>query len=46
MHKPEPVQENEKHNILWGFEMQTVHLIPFRKPDLLLINKKKDLVIL
>ena len=29
------------HKILWDFEIQTDHLIPARRPDLVLINKKK-----
>ena len=41
MHKPESVLENETHKILWDFEIQTDHLIPTRKPDLVQINKKK-----
>ena len=41
MHKPKPVLENETHRILWDFEVQTDHLIPARRPDLELINKKK-----
>ena len=38
MHKPESVLENETHKILWDFEIQTDHLIPARRPDLVLIN--------
>ena len=41
MHIPKPVLENETHNILWDFEVQTDHLIPARRPDLVLIDKKK-----
>ena len=40
-HKPESVLENETHKILWDFEIQTDHLITARRPDLVLINKKK-----
>ena len=43
MHKPEYIQENETQKILWDFEIQTVHLIPARKPDLIVINKKENL---
>ena len=32
MYKPDPVLENETHQILWD------HKIPARKPDLVLIN--------
>ena len=38
MHKPESVSEN---NILWDFEIQTDHLISARRPDLVMINKKR-----
>ena len=41
MHEPESVLENETHNILWDFEIKTDHLIPARRPYLVLINKKK-----
>ena len=41
MHKPESVLENETHTILWDFEIKTDHLIPARRPDLVLINKKE-----
>ena len=40
MHKPESVNENEKHKILWDFEIQTDHLIPTKKLDLMIINQK------
>ena len=45
MHKPEPVQNNDRHNIPNDFEIQIDHLILARRPDLVLINKKKELVI-
>ena len=37
MHKLEFVQENENQNILWYFEVQTDHLIPVRRPDLVVV---------
>ena len=40
-HKPESVVENEMHKVLWDFEIQTDHLSLARRPDLILINKKK-----
>ena len=40
MHKTESVLENE-NIILWDFEIQTDHLIPARRPDLVLIDKKR-----
>ena len=41
MHKPESVLENEMNTILWDFDIQTDHLIPARRPDLVLIDEKK-----
>ena len=41
MHNPAPVQENATHKLLWDFNIQTDHLIPARRPDLIIINKKK-----
>ena len=42
MYKPEFVLENETHEILLDFEIQTDHLIPARRPDLVIINKKRE----
>ena len=41
MHNPAPVRENELHKLLWDFNIQTDHLIPARKPDLIIINNNK-----
>ena len=41
MHKSESILEKETHEILLDFTMQTHHLIPARRPDLELVNKKK-----
>ena len=41
MHNPAPVLENDSHKLLWDFNIQTGHLIPARRPDLIMINKKK-----
>ena len=41
MHNPAPVLENDTHELLWDFNIQTDHLIPVRRPDLIIINKKK-----
>ena len=41
MHNPVPVLENDSHKLLWDFNIQTDHLIPARRPDLIIINKKK-----
>ena len=40
MHNPAPVQENDSHKLLWDFNIQTDHLIPARRSDLIIINKK------
>ena len=31
----------DSHKLLWDFNIQTDHLIPARRPDLIIINKKK-----
>ena len=41
MHNPAPVLENDTHKLLWDFNVQTDHIIPARRPDLILFNKKK-----
>ena len=41
MHKPAIVLENDLHKLLWDFNIQTDRLIPARRPDLIIINKKK-----
>ena len=41
MHNPAPVLENATHKLLWDFNIQTDHLIPARRPDLIIINNKK-----
>ena len=41
MHNPTPVLENDTHKLLWDFNIQTDHLIPARRPGLIIINKKK-----
>ena len=42
-HNPAPVQENDSHKLLWDFKTQTDHLIPARRPDLIIINKRKGI---
>ena len=44
IHKPECPREWSK--ILWDFEILTDHLILARRPDLVLINKKKRICLL
>ena len=41
MYKLESILGNERHEILWDSEIQTDHLIPTRRPGLVLINLKK-----
>ena len=41
MHNPALVLENDLHKLLWDFNMQTDQLIPTRRPDLIIIIKKK-----
>ena len=38
MHNPAPVLENDTYKLLWDFNIQTDHLIPARRPDLIIIN--------
>ena len=41
MHNPALVLENNTHKLLWDFNVGTDHLISARRPDLIIINKKK-----
>ena len=41
LHKLESFLENETHENIWDFEIQTDYLILVRRQDLVLINKKK-----
>ena len=41
MHNPKYDMKNETHKLLWDFEIQTDHLISARRPNLVLVNKKK-----
>ena len=41
LHNPAPVLENDSHKLQWDFSIQTDHLIPARRPDLIIINRKK-----
>ena len=41
MHNPAPVLENNTHKLLWDFHIHTDHLISARRPDLIIIHKKK-----
>ena len=42
MHNPESVRENETNKLLWDFEIQTDHQISTRRPDLIIIHKKRE----
>ena len=41
MHNPAPVLENNTHKLRWDFDIQTDYLTSARRPDLIIINKKK-----
>ena len=41
IHNPAPLRENDSHKLLWDFNIQTDHLISARRPDIIIINKKK-----
>ena len=38
-----PVLENDTHELLWDFNIQTDHIIPVRRPDLIIIIKIKSI---
>ena len=40
MHNPATALENDSHKLLMDFNIQTDHLIPARRPDFLIINKR------
>ena len=42
MHNLAPVLETDSHKLLWDFNIQTDHLIPARRPDLIIINKNRE----
>ena len=41
MHNTESVVENDTYKLLWDFDIQTDHLISARRPNLIIMNKKK-----
>ena len=41
IHNQAPILENETHELLGDFEIQTNHKISARRPDMIIINKKK-----
>ena len=42
MYKPKFMVENEIVKILWAFEIQTGHLFFAKRPDQVMINKKRE----
>ena len=42
MHNLASVLKNETHKLLWDFGIQTDPLISARRPDLIIINNKKE----
>ena len=40
--QPSISPKNYTHELLWGFGIQTDHLISARGPDLIIINEKKE----
>ena len=44
MHNLESILENEILKPLWDFEIQTGRLISPRRPDLVIVNKKENLL--
>ena len=41
MHNPASILENDTHKLLLDFGIQTDRLISVKRPDLIIINKKK-----
>ena len=41
MHNPAAVLENDIRKLLWDFDIEMDHLISARRPDLIIINKRK-----
>ena len=42
MHNLAPVLEKDTHKLLWDFNIQTDHLTPARRPDLIIINNNNN----
>ena len=40
-HEPGSILENEDYKILWDFSIQTDHVIEARRPDLVVVDKKR-----
>ena len=41
---PTPILENNTHKLRWDFDILRDHRISVRRPDLITINKKRELV--
>ena len=41
MYNPVAVQENDTYKLLWDFDILKDHLISTRRPNLIILNKKK-----
>ena len=39
MHNPKSVQENDSHELLWDFDMQTDYLVSAGRPGFVIVNK-------
>ena len=44
MHNPESVQKNETHKILWDFVIETNPQISVRRSDIVIVDKKGNLL--
>ena len=42
MHNPATVLKNNTRELLWDFDMHTDHRISARRPDHLIINRKRE----
>ena len=42
MHNPEFVLENETHKIFWDFVIERDQIISAGRPDLKIVNKKRE----
>ena len=42
MQNPASILENERHKLIWNFDIQTDRLILARRPDLIIILKEKS----
>ena len=45
-HRAEKVAENDDVKLLWDFQVQTDHVIPARRPDILIVKKKEATAII